>query len=177
MTSRRAVPCVLAWFGMVALAVAPQPMTGEPRGVPANRTDVARAARFAVANFNEANVDDFYAYKILNVTSAKVQVVAGVKYILDVRLGRTSCERSAPSPEPCALQTDPFKVLAAVSMGCPRFCQSRFAWPAKHTGAEILLPLRNQHTGPTPAPQEREQDGGGGCPQFSEYDDMKTHAE
>ncbi|XP_030235076.1 cystatin-C [Gadus morhua] len=98
--------CILALAAAAALVDgAAQPMTGEPRAIPQNRTDVVRAARFAVANFNEANIDDIYAYKILNITSAKIQIVAGVNYILDVRLGRTSYKRSTPSTEQCVLQT------------------------------------------------------------------------
>ncbi|CAL8361167.1 unnamed protein product [Boreogadus saida] len=105
--------CILALAAAAALVDgAAQPMTGdgEPRAIPQNRTDVVRAARFAVANFNEANIDDIYAYKILNITSAKIQIVAGVNYILVVRLGRTSCKRSTPSTEQCVLQT-PVKTL------------------------------------------------------------------
>ena len=75
MTSFTAL-CILALAAVAAALVdgAAQPMTGEPRVVPQNRPDVARAARFAVSNFNEANIDDIYAYKILNITSAKIQV-------------------------------------------------------------------------------------------------------
>ena len=75
MTSFRLL-CTLALAAVAAALVdgVAQPMTGEPRAVPQNRTDVARAARFAVAKFNEANIGDVYAYKILNITSAKIQV-------------------------------------------------------------------------------------------------------
>ena len=49
-------------------------MTGQPREVPVNGTEVVAAARFAVVEFNRDNAEDQFAYKILNITSAKIQV-------------------------------------------------------------------------------------------------------
>ncbi len=49
-------------------------MTGQPRAVPVNSTEVVTAARFAVLEFNRANNEDQFAYKIMNITSAKIQV-------------------------------------------------------------------------------------------------------
>ncbi|XP_056147421.1 cystatin-like [Lampris incognitus] len=69
-------------------------MTGEPHAVPPNRTDVRREALFALREFNRDNVQDEFTYKLLNITSAKTQVVAGINYILDVQLGRTLCKKS-----------------------------------------------------------------------------------
>ena len=82
------VLCILALAAVAAALVdgAAQPMTGEPRVVPQNRTDVARAARFAVSNFNEANIDDIYAYRILNITSAKIQVGSKRAYMVIVNI-------------------------------------------------------------------------------------------
>uniref|UniRef100_A0A8D3CJN9 Cystatin domain-containing protein n=1 Tax=Scophthalmus maximus TaxID=52904 RepID=A0A8D3CJN9_SCOMX len=51
---------------------------------------VLAAARFAVLEFNRA-VDDGEPFEIVNVTSAKMQVVAGINYILEVQLGRATC--------------------------------------------------------------------------------------
>uniref|UniRef100_A0A8D2ZHV1 Cystatin domain-containing protein n=1 Tax=Scophthalmus maximus TaxID=52904 RepID=A0A8D2ZHV1_SCOMX len=65
-------------------------MTGEPRRVPADSAEVLAAARFAVLEFNRA-VDDGEPFEIVNVTSAKMQVVAGINYILEVQLGRATC--------------------------------------------------------------------------------------
>ena len=79
--------CILALAAAAALVDgAAQPMTGEPRAIPQNRTDVVRAARFAVANFNEANIDDIYAYKILNITSAKIQVGSKLVYMVLLKI-------------------------------------------------------------------------------------------
>lgn len=49
-------------------------MTGEPREVAVNGTRVVNAARFAVVEFNKANAEDVFAYKLSNISSAKIQV-------------------------------------------------------------------------------------------------------
>ncbi|XP_023119711.2 cystatin-like [Amphiprion ocellaris] len=83
-------------------------MTGEPHSVPVNNSQVLTAARFAVVEFNKANTQERFAYKIMNITSAKMQIVAGINYILEVRLGRTVCKRNdTADSEPCALHPEP----------------------------------------------------------------------
>ena len=109
-------------------------MTGQPREVPVNGTEVVAAARFAVVEFNRDNAEDQFAYKILNITSAKIQVtlnsgvdvaltlffflktpvnefssqvVAGINLILEVRLGRTACKSSDTSDgEACGFNSE-----------------------------------------------------------------------
>lgn len=51
-----------------------QMMTGEPLDVPVNSSRVLTAAQFAVVEFNKANAEEEFAYKVLNITSAKTQV-------------------------------------------------------------------------------------------------------
>lgn len=46
-------------------------MTGEPRAVPVNDTEVLRAAHFAVSEFN---AEQRVAYKLVSIKSAKIQV-------------------------------------------------------------------------------------------------------
>ncbi|XP_039994550.1 cystatin-like [Xiphias gladius] len=85
-----------------------QVMTGQPHEVQANSTKVLAAARFAVVEFNRANAEDQFAYKIVNITSAKIQVVAGINYILEVQLGRTVCKKSdTADSEPCDFHSEP----------------------------------------------------------------------
>uniref|UniRef100_A0A668RRE9 Cystatin domain-containing protein n=2 Tax=Oreochromis TaxID=8139 RepID=A0A668RRE9_OREAU len=99
---------MFAWFCVfVCASAAGQTMTGEPRSVPVNDTRVLTAARFAVAEFNKVNAGETFAYKTVAITSAKIQVVAGIKYILDMLLGQTVCSRShaAADSEPCAFQS------------------------------------------------------------------------
>ncbi|XP_008284674.1 cystatin-like isoform X2 [Stegastes partitus] len=94
---------VTGWF-----LTAEQIMTGEPHTVPVNNCQVLKEARFAVAEFNKANVQEQFAYKVLNITSAKMQIVAGINYILEVWLGRTVCKKShTADSEPCALHPEP----------------------------------------------------------------------
>lgn len=68
------------WFCIVLCALAGcfvttrDVMTGEPREVAVNGTRVVNAARFAVVEFNKANAEDVFAYKLSNISSAKIQV-------------------------------------------------------------------------------------------------------
>uniref|UniRef100_A0A8C8A017 Cystatin domain-containing protein n=1 Tax=Oryzias sinensis TaxID=183150 RepID=A0A8C8A017_9TELE len=84
--------------------------------------NVSTAARFAIGEFNKANTEEHYAYKILNITSARMQIVAGINYILDAQLGRTVCKRKdTVDCQLCALRTDPKagpKCSAADSLLC-----------------------------------------------------------
>ncbi|XP_072293328.1 cystatin-C-like [Eucyclogobius newberryi] len=68
-------------------------MTGHPRDVSVQNRKVWRAAQFAVGEFNQASTQEPFSYEIISVTSAKVQVVAGINYIMEVRLRRV-CKRS-----------------------------------------------------------------------------------
>jgi len=67
------------WFVVCVFAAGRCPtakhvMTGQPQKVPVNSTGVVKAARFAVVEFNRANTEELFAYKIVNITSAKMQV-------------------------------------------------------------------------------------------------------
>ncbi|XP_049927493.1 cystatin-like [Epinephelus moara] len=87
-------------------------MTGQPYEVPVNSSQVLTAARFAVGEFNRANAEDHFAYKIVNITSAKIQMVAGINYILEMQLGRTMCNRSdTVDSEPCVFNSEPKELL------------------------------------------------------------------
>ncbi|MBN3279830.1 CYT2 protein, partial [Polyodon spathula] len=64
---------------------------------------VQRAASFAVAEYNKESTDG-YASKMTAVLSAKTQVVAGVKYFLDVEMGLTKCKKGESNDvQSCAL--------------------------------------------------------------------------
>ncbi|KAA8581244.1 hypothetical protein FQN60_002825 [Etheostoma spectabile] len=63
--------------------------------VPVNRTDVLEAAQFAVVEFNKLNTEDVFNYAILNTISAKMQVVGGFNYFLEMLLGRATCKTAA----------------------------------------------------------------------------------
>uniref|UniRef100_A0AAX7STN2 Cystatin domain-containing protein n=1 Tax=Astatotilapia calliptera TaxID=8154 RepID=A0AAX7STN2_ASTCA len=92
---------------------------------------VLTAAHFAVAEFNKVNAGEMFAYKTVAITSAKIQVVAGIKYILDMLLGQTVCSRNhaAADSEPCAFQSR-------------RKASSRTGWCITHRGGKcIITPL------------------------------------
>ncbi|XP_033957273.1 cystatin-like [Pseudochaenichthys georgianus] len=95
------------------LVTANHVMTGQPHEVPVNSTDVLRAARFAVVEFNRANAaEEQFTYTIVNITSAKIQVVAGINYILDMHLGRTVCKRNDTAHStPCVIDSDSKELL------------------------------------------------------------------
>ena len=61
-------------FAAARLTAAGRVMTGAPFDVPPNRTDVLRAARFAVFEYNKEFSDQEYAYKSTSIASSKVQV-------------------------------------------------------------------------------------------------------
>nr|XP_057920815.1 cystatin-POGU1-like isoform X2 [Doryrhamphus excisus] len=80
------VLCFVAFLGVQTDGRAR--MTGQPRQVPVTDHQVLAAAHFAVAEFNRVNPEQHFFYRMLNITSAEVQVVAGLKYYLVVQLDR-----------------------------------------------------------------------------------------
>uniref|UniRef100_A0A8C2ZJF0 Cystatin domain-containing protein n=1 Tax=Cyclopterus lumpus TaxID=8103 RepID=A0A8C2ZJF0_CYCLU len=85
--------CVVACASAASLVSGEKVKTGQPHKVPVNGTKVLRAAHFAVVEFNRANAEEQFAYKTVNITSAKIQIVAGINYIMEMLLGRTMCKR------------------------------------------------------------------------------------
>ncbi|XP_019943493.1 cystatin-like [Paralichthys olivaceus] len=85
---------VFASSGRVLAATAGRLMPGQPHAVPANSTEVLAAARFAVFELNRVSPEE--QFEIVNITSAKIQLVAGINYILEVQLGRTTCTLGKP---------------------------------------------------------------------------------
>ncbi|XP_030012275.1 cystatin-C-like isoform X2 [Sphaeramia orbicularis] len=81
-----------AW--LVGFTAAGHAWVGHLRQVPVNRSDVRTAAELAVVEFNKANTEDPHTYRIDKITSAKMQIVAGVMYVLDVELENTRCNKS-----------------------------------------------------------------------------------
>ncbi|KAG9462193.1 cystatin-like isoform X2 [Eleutherodactylus coqui] len=54
--------------------------------------DVVQAAKFAVNAFNSLSNEE-YDYKLMKIVSAATQVIAGVRYDLNVEMGKTNCNR------------------------------------------------------------------------------------
>ncbi|XP_006005282.1 cystatin-F isoform X2 [Latimeria chalumnae] len=79
---------------------------GFPRSVNKSNPGVQRAVMVAVYEFNNRSNDSFL-FKLLELEDAKVQVVTGLKYILEARLGRTVCRKREPYDlKNCAFQTE-----------------------------------------------------------------------
>ncbi|KAK5612295.1 hypothetical protein CRENBAI_016283 [Crenichthys baileyi] len=64
-----------------------------------------RALQFAVIQHNNGT-NDTVLREVIEVVSAKSQVVAGTKYIMTVILVRTSCEKEGPA-ENCTIHKEP----------------------------------------------------------------------
>ncbi|KAK6489893.1 cystatin-like [Huso huso] len=68
---------------------------------------VQDALKFAVAEFNKAS-NDMYIHRVSKVVKVQKQVVAGIKYIVTVQMGRTSCRKGgAEKIELCAFHDEP----------------------------------------------------------------------
>ncbi|XP_030050697.1 cystatin-F [Microcaecilia unicolor] len=104
---------ILVSFGVVHFtwnsAVNYTERTTEP-GFPqhANTDDpgVKKAAKFAVYDYNNRS-NDIFVFKILDIDKAMVQVVKGLKYMLNARIGRTVCRKNEHYKlKNCEFQTD-----------------------------------------------------------------------
>ncbi|MBN3309323.1 cystatin [Amia ocellicauda] len=89
--SWKATVLLLAMLFAVVAVGAADPMGGAPMEADVNEPEVQDALRVAVSEYNKAS-NDMFASKVANVVDVKKQVVAGMKYILTVEMGRTSCK-------------------------------------------------------------------------------------
>ncbi|KFQ94267.1 Cystatin, partial [Nipponia nippon] len=81
-------------------------------GAPVEITDTGndeglqRALQFAMAEYNKAS-NDMYSSRVVRIISAKKQIVAGIKYIMKVEIGRTTCPKPATDLQSCAFHDVP----------------------------------------------------------------------
>ncbi|XP_073528605.1 cystatin-like isoform X2 [Phyllobates terribilis] len=69
--------------------------------------EVVKAATFAVSGFNKLSNAE-YIYKLMKIVSAESQIVAGIRYVLNVEIGETACKRVSTSETgSCDLFQDP----------------------------------------------------------------------
>ncbi|XP_074720132.1 cystatin-C [Strix uralensis] len=71
-----------------------------------NDEGLQRALHFAIAEYNKAS-NDMYSSRVVRIISAKRQVVSGVKYIMEVEIGRTTCPKPAADLQSCAFHDAP----------------------------------------------------------------------
>uniref|UniRef100_A0A8V5FU02 Egg-white cystatin n=1 Tax=Melopsittacus undulatus TaxID=13146 RepID=A0A8V5FU02_MELUD len=73
---------------------------------PDNDEGVQKALKFAMTEYNKAS-NDLYASRVVRIISAKSQIVSGVKYIMKVEVGQTTCPKTATDLQSCALHEEP----------------------------------------------------------------------
>ncbi|XP_003220074.1 cystatin [Anolis carolinensis] len=105
---------LFGWIGMwgvlllgAALATGQkQRMMGAPIEVSADDEGVQQALRFAMNEYNRAS-NDRYGSRVDEVLSVTKQIVAGVKYNIAAKVGRTTCSKSEANLETCAFHEAP----------------------------------------------------------------------
>ncbi|XP_027552771.1 cystatin-C [Neopelma chrysocephalum] len=83
-------------------------LVGAPEVIdnPENDEGLQRALQFAMTAYNRAS-NDMYSSRVVRVISAKRQIVAGVKYIMEVEIARTTCTKPAADLQRCAFRDEP----------------------------------------------------------------------
>ncbi|XP_028926920.1 LOW QUALITY PROTEIN: cystatin-like [Ornithorhynchus anatinus] len=71
-----------------------------------NEEGVQRALQFAMGEYNRAS-NDKYGSRVARLVQAHRQIVAGVKYYLDVEIGRTTCTKSVSDLASCPFHDRP----------------------------------------------------------------------
>lgn len=80
---------------------------GFPKTIETNNPGVLKAARHSVEKFNNCT-NDIFLFKESHVSKALVQVVKGLKYMLEVKIGRTTCRKTMHHQlDNCDFQTNP----------------------------------------------------------------------
>ncbi|XP_053919656.1 cystatin-like [Cuculus canorus] len=99
---------LLVLFAGEAMSGEQRRMVGAPVeiGTPENDEGLQRALSFAVAEYNKAS-NDMYSSRAVRVLSAQRQIVSGIKYMMKVEIGRTTCPKPATDLQSCALHDAP----------------------------------------------------------------------
>ncbi|XP_059841360.1 cystatin-F-like [Hypanus sabinus] len=80
---------------------------GAPKDIDKNNPGVQNATLLAIYDYNNRS-NDIYLYKVQKIQRAQIQVVAGLKYILHIDIGRTVCRKGKPyNFKYCSFQTSP----------------------------------------------------------------------
>ncbi|KAL2083289.1 hypothetical protein ACEWY4_021062 [Coilia grayii] len=114
---------------------------GMPGGVSdadINDEGVQNALQFAVVQHNKAT-NDMYITKVAKVVKAQSQVVAGMRYIFTVEMGRTNCKKGGVETN-CDVHTD-------LALAKPYTC-TFVVWSRPWMGPPQLT--KNQCIHPTP---------------------------
>ncbi|KAM6163767.1 cystatin-F [Rhynchocyon petersi] len=80
---------------------------GFPNTIKTNNPGVLKAARHTIEKFNNCT-NDIFLFKESHISRALVQIVKGMKYMLDMEIGRTICKKTRhQSLDNCDFQTNP----------------------------------------------------------------------
>ncbi|NXP71795.1 CYT protein, partial [Ramphastos sulfuratus] len=84
------------------------PLVGAPVTINADDNDegLRKALDFAMEQYNKAS-NDRYSSRVVRIISAQKQIVAGVNYIMEVEIARTTCQKPAADLQNCALPSSP----------------------------------------------------------------------
>ncbi|XP_009509780.2 cystatin-C [Phalacrocorax carbo] len=83
-------------------------LVGAPVDIPNTDNDegLQRALQFAMAEYNKAS-NDMYSSRVVRVINAKKQIVSGIKYLIKVEIGRTTCSKPATDLQSCTFHDEP----------------------------------------------------------------------
>ncbi|XP_075933047.1 cystatin C (amyloid angiopathy and cerebral hemorrhage) [Anarhichas minor] len=80
-------------------------MVGGFRDIDPNEEGARNALNFAVVQHNRGS-NDMYLSQVAEVVKAQSQVVAGMKYVITVRMAKTPCRKDGAN-DVCAIHEDP----------------------------------------------------------------------
>ncbi|XP_069091141.1 cystatin-F [Pleurodeles waltl] len=79
---------------------------GFPRNAKTDDPAVLKAARFAIYEYNN-RTNDIFLFKVSDIRKALIQVVKGMKFMLETKIGRTVCRKEEPyNLDNCEFQKD-----------------------------------------------------------------------
>ncbi|XP_041865941.1 cystatin C (amyloid angiopathy and cerebral hemorrhage) [Melanotaenia boesemani] len=88
-------------------------MTGGLRDADINDEGVQNAVNFAAAQHNRGT-NDMFLHQVVEVVRAQTQVVAGMKYVITVKMAKTNCRKDRDNENCGVLSTQPYECTFTV---------------------------------------------------------------
>uniref|UniRef100_A0A3B3S945 Cystatin domain-containing protein n=1 Tax=Paramormyrops kingsleyae TaxID=1676925 RepID=A0A3B3S945_9TELE len=104
----RGIPCVLPLLETLPLAGHKhRPVPGSSHNISKNDPGVQNAVLVSTYTFNNESNDIFF-FRVYAIKVAQIQIVKGIKYVLEVTISRTICRKSMspPSLDKCPFQPE-----------------------------------------------------------------------
>ncbi|XP_078129861.1 cystatin-like [Sander vitreus] len=92
-------------------------LVGDISDVDINNEGLLNALNYAVVQHNQGS-NDLYLSQVAEVVKAQRQVVAGMKYVITVRMAKTPCRKGSEN-EVCAIHQDPAMARLYMSLTVP----------------------------------------------------------